>query len=470
MFLLPHVGFTGKRYKDKPILGAKTSEDSISWLLAPALFILATWIFFIAPDATERVVPSFGFGGVSKTLRESLPLYPTSFHEAYELGVWATELQNGGDEARILANATAVFQRNVSRDDILRVEQYILQMQNDGGVITRVNGIFSFVNFIWLFSIIGIMCVMIPFLGFVLSPVMEILTHFFHYRILPVFIIFEANHGLTFLAFLICFWFEVQGQRYPSETGFYVSITGCLLAIPAWSYAARHAWDAWAKSKEHQDLVLSMGSCVFLFLVWFPMAILYDSTFLGFLALACFYHAMGFSIQCFGVCWSIGFEDESSLTRVLYSSAIIIIACILLKCFGLTRHPYFSPFSTAFNTLGPLTYFLGLLISSNACYNAWNENKKNKYLFFNGIMIASLAFVLAFSFPLNIVPLRNTGLVFTALYAVEKIVECNIWSGGRFVVGLMLFFIVLWRVSLFLHSHPDFITVMFDSSWISASN
>jgi len=455
--------------KDKPIIGIRTSEDSNSWLLAPALFILATWIFCIAPDATERVVPSFGFGGVSKSLRGSLPLHPTSFHEAYELGVWATELQNGGDEARILANATAVFQRKVSRDDILRAEQYILQMQNDGGVITHVTGIFSFVNCIWLFSIIGIACVMIPFLGFVVSPVMELLIDFFNYRIVPVIVIIQANHGFSFLAFLICFWFEVQGQRYPSETGFYVSITGCLLAIPAWSYVVyRHTW---TKSEEYQKLLYSMGSCVFLSLVWFPMAILHDSTFLGFLAVACFYHSMGFGFECTGLRWRIGFfgEGENSVTRVIYSSAIIMIACILLKCFGLTRHRYFSPFSTAFNTLGPITYFLGLLILCNPLYN-FLFGTEGSYLRNNGIMIASLALILAVSYPLNIVPLRNTGLVFAVLYAFEKIAEQPIWSGGRFIVGLMLFFVALWWVSLFLHSHPDFIIVMFDSSWISASN
>jgi len=251
-----------RRLKDKPIIGAKTSDDSVSWLFAPALFILATWILFIAPDATARVVPSFGFGGVSNTIRGSLPLYPTSFHEAYELGVWAAELQNGGDEAKILANATAVFKRNVSRDDILGVEKHILQMQDDRGVITRVTGIFSFVNFIWLISIIGIMCAIIPFLGFVISPVMEVLTRVFTYAILPVFMAFEQNHGVVYLAFLTCFWFEVHGLRYPSETGFYVSLTGCLLAAPGWFYAARHASK---KSREYQDQVYTMGACGFFF-------------------------------------------------------------------------------------------------------------------------------------------------------------------------------------------------------------
>jgi len=460
--------FAKKRgFKDNPIIGATSSEDSIFWLLAPALFILATWIFFIAPEATERVVPSFGFGGVSNTLRGALPLHPTSFHEAYELGVWATELQNGGDEARILANATAFFQRKVSRDDILRAEQYILQMQDDRGVITHVTGIFSFVNFIWLCSIIGIACVIIPFLGFVISPVMIILTDFFSHKILPVLIIFEANNGFAFLAFFICFWFEVHGQRYPPENGFYVTITGCLLAMPAWYYvAARHVR---TKSDEYSSLVYSTGSCVFLFLVWFPIAILYDSKLLGFLAIACFYHAMGFAISCDGLRWRIGFTGEGSLARVVSSSAIIMIASILFKCFGLARHRYFSPFSTAFNTLGPITYFLGLLIQSSALVLLFT-GESNKYYQNNAIMIASIVFILAFGYALNIVPLRNTGLVFSVLYTMEKIVEWDVWSGGRFIVGLMLFFIALWRASLFLHSHPDFIMDMFDSSWMYASN
>eukprot|EP00493_Phyllostaurus_siculus_P000261 UN00263 len=115
-------------------------------------------------------------------------------------------------------------------------------MQNDRGVITRVTGIFSFVNFIWLCSIIGIVFAIIPFVGFMFSPFMEVLTNFFTERILPFYRIFEENRGSEFLAFLICFWLEVHGQRYPSESGFYVSLTGCLLAIPGWFYAARHAW------------------------------------------------------------------------------------------------------------------------------------------------------------------------------------------------------------------------------------
>jgi len=198
------------------------------------------------------------------------------------------------------------------------------------------------------------------------------------------------------------------------------------------------------------------------------MAILLDSSLLGFFAMACFYHAMGFGIQCLGLGWRIGFEDESSLIRIVCSSAIIIIASILLKFFGLTRHRYFSPFSIAFNTLGPITYFLGLLIESSFVKNFFNPHQSDRFLAANALMIASIFITLAVSYPLNIVPLRNTALVFTVLYSGEKIGLC--WSQDRFIVFLMLFFIALWRVSLFLHSYPHFITDMFDSSWISASN
>merc|ERR1719210_2980342 len=115
--------------------------------------------------------------------------------------------------------------------------------------------------------------------------------------------------------------------------------------------------------------------------------------------MACFYHSMGFSIACLGLRWRTGFEDESSLTRCVCSSAIIIIASILLKCFGLTRHRYFSPFSTAFNTLGPITYFLGLLIESSVIGNFWRlmhgEISVERLMAFNALMIASIVLVLA---------------------------------------------------------------------------
>jgi len=327
------------------------------------------------------------------------------------------------------------------------------------------------VNFIWLCSIIGIVCAIIPFVGFMFSPVMEVLTRFFTHKILPVFRIFEESNGSVFLAFLICFWLEVHGLRYPSETGFYVSLTGCLLAIPGWFYAGRHAW---AKSIEYQNLVHKLCLCGFLFLVWVPMAILLDSKLLGFLAMACFYYSMGFGVEHLPdrLGYRIGFEDESSLIRVVCSSAIIIIASILFKCFGLTRHRCFSPFSTAFNTLGPITYFLGLLIESSVIGNFWRimhgTVSMNWLMAMNALMIASIVLTLAVSYPLNIIPLRNTALVFAVLYVTDK--PCFFWTGDRCVVFVMSFFVALWQISLFLHSHPDFITDMFDSSWISASN
>jgi len=432
-----------------------------AWLHFPILFLLATWCFLLNPNAATEMVPSFGFGGVSSTIGDSLPLHPRSYHEAYELGVWSILLVNDENVTEILSRANEKYGRDISKEDILQAETYILQMQNDEGIVTRVYGFFSFINFIWIVSIFGIVIVMGPFLSFVLSPIVKHIIVFWNTTILPVFMVIEQNGGLVFLVFSICFWLEVHGYRFSKETGFYITLTGSLLAAPAWFYAATKEESDNSSAKAFQIL-----TCIFLFLIWSPMAILYNSTLIGFLSVASGYHAAGFSVICAGLCWCIGFDSKNSLERVVALSSIVIIYSISMKYMGWSRNSAFSAFATALNVFGSLTYFLGLLITSSRFYF---YNDRNMYIKSNGLFVGSAMIILGFAFTLNITSLRNTVLTFMCIYSGEKVAELDIWRKTSWIyVGLMIFFVSLWRISLFLHSNPGYVVSMFDASWISS--
>jgi len=432
-----------------------------AWLHFPILFLLASWCFLLNPNGTAEVVPSFGFGGVSSTMGDSLPLHPRSYHEAYELGVWSTLLVNDENVTEILSRANKKYGRDISKEDILQAETCILEMQNDEGIVTTFYGFFSFINFIWIVSIFGIVIVMGPFLSFVLSPVVKHIIVFWNATILPVLMVIEQNGGFVFLAFSFCFWLEVHGYRYPKDTGFYVTLTGSLLAAPSWFYAATKA-----ESKNSSAKAFQMLTCIFLLLIWSPMAILYNSTLVGFLSVASGYHAAGFSVICTGLCWCIGFDSKKSLQRVVALSFIVIIYSISMKYMGWSRNSAFSPFATALNVFGSLTYFLGLLITSSRFYF---YNDRNMYIKSNGLFVGSAMIILGFAFTLNITSLRNTVLTFMCIYLGEKVAELDIWRKTSWIyVGLMFFFVSLWRISLFLHSNPGHVVSMFDASWISS--
>ena len=95
--------------------------------------------------------------------------------------------------------------------------------------------------------------------------------------ILPILIALKPVY--EYLFYLICWLFVVQGTRLPVETGFFISLTGCLGALPAFFYST-YLHSSGGGNKELFGIIVN----TFMALSWIPIAIFYQSTLLGFLS------------------------------------------------------------------------------------------------------------------------------------------------------------------------------------------
>jgi hypothetical protein len=63
---------------------------------------------------------------------------------------------------------------------------------------------------------------------------LQVLVRLYSNVIVPV--LYAMLPVYEYLCYYICFWFIVEGTRLPPETGFFISLTGLLGAIPAFMY------------------------------------------------------------------------------------------------------------------------------------------------------------------------------------------------------------------------------------------
>jgi len=183
---------------------------------------------------------------------------------------------------------------------------------------------------------------------------------------------------------------------------------------------------------------------------------------LGFLSVLAFYALLGFSVVATGLCYYIGFRSKNEMQRVCITSIILILLFSILKIAGV-KPVYLTPFATGVMTMGCITYLLGCLILSSKFY-LWREPG---YVYYQLLMIGSLAIMVLVSSVFNIQPMYNVGCTFAAFYIAEKSVEWDWLRKGSGIWFLILGgSIALYATSLFLHNNPGWVVSMFDSTWI----
>jgi len=239
----------------------------------------------------------------------------------------------------------------------------------------------------------------------------------------------------------------IEGGRRHSDSGFFVTLTGAFLALPCFAFSkGKHELKSW------MQFIFSIG-------IFAPLAVFYNSTMMGFFTVLPLYGLLGFFVSASTLCYVIGFNDKDSLERSVVTSAILVVAFTLIKMIRI-KSMFISPFVSAVNIMGCVTYFLGLLISSTAYHSATTT----QYTKFQICMIGSLLIVTGVGSIWNIASLFNIGCTFAFFYVVDKIVEIpNLWKGGMVFVGIFASSIVLYFVSLFLHDHPGWVMSLFQA-------
>jgi hypothetical protein len=255
-------------------------------------------------------------------------------------------------------------------------------------------------------------------------------------------------------AFLLCTQLVAEGAKAPKEWGFFVALTGLLLSFPAAAYTT-FLHGAPLGKRLLSPSFIGPVSGVFAAACFFPWAIFYKSSLLAFLTILAIYAALGFSVLCFGLCWFIGFDSKHAMHRVAVTSAVLLAAFSGFRISG-WEPAFVAIFGPAVQILGTCLLLLAILIMSsriNAHRRAW--------FFWNGLMLVLLGALLFIGNVFVMVGLTNSALTFAVLWLVEKYGEIHSEFGWNPWIAILLVSVLLWRIALFLHTHPGFVMAIF---------
>jgi len=423
-------------------------------------------------------------GGLSPLARV-LPPVPASPHAAFVLGGLAQRVEAAMAAAAASDNGTAavpalpeavppllkraaglVGRAALSLDELRAVEARLHEVEHQRGVIARVGGAFTFINLVWLLSIVGIAVSVGPSLVHALTPLREQLLRLARWLFrrvieplcvrLHVYGVFEAAAWL-FTAALLLDAFAV----FHPEAAVFVAATSAALALgPCFGYSSA-LWAAKLKGGDREALcsLVSAWACATLT----PLALAHASPLLAYLATFAAYSALGFSVGCRGLCWVVGFHSKRAVERVCATSALLLASHLAVR--EARGRAALGPFDSPLSVVGALTLYLALLIVSSLYYERGRRaEKRTRYALLNLATMAALLLGAAGGWVCGVPGLANTATTFTVLWLVEKYAELHLearWNGWFL---LLLLSLSAYKGALWMHDHPAFVASMFGSS------
>jgi len=382
-------------------------------------------------------------------------------HAAFLLGQLAEQVEavSGKAVPSLLERAASLVNRPaITLDELRSVGARLQEIENHRGIMARVTGAFSLINLIWLLSILGIAVSIGPSIVHALRPLREYLLraarYLFTNLIEPVAVrchcwgLFEAAAWLVTSALLV----DASRVFHP-DSGVYVAATSASLALgPCFGYSFA-LWATKLKRGDKETLCSLVGAWACATLV--PLALVYDSTLLAYLATFAAYGALGFSVTCHGLCWCVGFRSERAVERVTATSTLLLLCHMALReCCG---NRVVGPFDSPLSVVGSLTLYLALLILSSLYY----DRRKQRYAQLNALTAAALMLGAGAGWVCGALGLANTATTFTCLWILEKYTEVHMeakWNGW---VLLLLLSLCAYKGALHLHANPAFVASIF---------
>lgn len=150
--------------KKKPQDSTWAKIKALRFFLMPTICVGTIWLAVLDPKILEMFPRIIQLSDDVKNLEDVLPLSPTCFSEAFQLGQIYTELglpdaEPAAGQAELLAKAQAVLPHRetpVLLSHMAALPKLLKERDAQISVVDRVLGFFSFVNVIWGVSIIGI--------------------------------------------------------------------------------------------------------------------------------------------------------------------------------------------------------------------------------------------------------------------------------------------------------------------------
>ena len=357
---------------------------------------------------------------------------------------------------KILKEAKKLAGTGQMNSEILHKLPEFLEEMDKNTVLSRIRGFFTFVNLIWIIAILGIVISIGPSLLFILKPIQELIMKFFVEVIIP-FILFLYNIGiLEFLGYFISIILIADGMKVNKEWGFFISLTGVgfLIALYFYSITKYHSFGEF-EIKSNEYIILG----ILITLTLFSLSIIFNSKIFSFLATIIFYYFIGFYTGCFGLCYVIGFLNDTDMYRVVATSFCLMVFYIGIKALNV-NNKIIELYRCPIQIFGAFTYFLGLLIIASA----YSYKRGLSYVQRQIIFIGSLLLVLFFGNFFNLPSLTNTTYVFGVLYLMEKNVELFSKITGSLWLVILITSLSLWICSLYLHRHSEIIVSIISGS------
>jgi hypothetical protein len=479
---MPH-GCNIRYCGELPTFKAKSSTWLwVKWLKFAISLCIGIWLVFLYPSPILSTLPPLlsPITHINSTryLTNTLPLCPQNMTEAFILGQLHQQIahslsssslpvEEGGagvsetvkallQQAEVLtgrdAGSVTIQMMNNLPDEIQRLEGH-------DSMITRVRGLFSFINLLWLFSIIGIAVSIGPSVYHVLYPlrdlIMRISDWVFHQIILPVVTRCHSYGIFEALCYTLVYLLIIQGYRMGKEDmAMYVSFTGSVLSLPCVAYSTLLWGKRLVKRYEGVNTLRQLGS-IWLLLCCFPCAVHFSSTLYAYSAVIASYSLLGSVVFVGRLCIVLGFESKNSAILHSVASFLLLLLFVVFRVWGVADS-FLRPFSSPISVIGGHMLFLSLMILSDDS----NGNEKEA-LRSNILMFVILLLFLLLGFLNGLSSLTNVAIVYSILWSMQKYISFHCRSRFNVWPLVLILSLVVWRLSLFFHLNPHYITNLF---------
>jgi len=402
-------------------------------------------------------------------------------HDAFSLGSILEKVKSRPqDEAALLCEAAVLVSRKcddpLTANDLLRMEDHLKSLSQHQGVIARVTGFFTLVNLMWLFAIAGITISLGPSVYHILKPLREYLRRLWRWLfddvIVPMTIRFHNWGVIEVVLWLLLCGLQVDSESaFVKETGKFIAITSLALSIPCFLYST-FIWTASLPDPENEK-TLPRLLALWIFTTTAPLAVLFDSGLLAYASVISFYAVLGFSVCFFGLGVAIGFDGKSSMSRVSFTSAVLLVFHTIVRevaKFGILGQEdidHIRIFESPIAVMGCLTLYLALLIMSSKFYHykgKWSDSKEKRqqrHFKQNMLMIVSLFLGILTGALTGSKGMLNTAITFFVLYVGERYAEFHLenkWNGWILVFCGS---VCMYEIALWLHNNPEFLVSVF---------
>ena len=434
------------------------------WLTPSVAFIASVWTFVFNPKPMLAVFPAW-FSRY-QGLNDVIPLHPKNLVEAFQLGALFQKVQvAGANVSEILGEVTRVVGRTtpVLLEQVMGLEQEIALLVEDRGIISRMIGIFSFINIVWFVGILLIVVAAGPILCYIGKPIRKILILFckkmilFCEKIIVPFLV-AIQPMYPYLATALGLMFITEGSRYPTDaysmSATMISITGLVIAAFNYGLCTRLYAPLYLFYSNNEEVLLQLFAALATAAL-VPVAVSTQSTLIGTAAVLAGTTVLGFSFVCYGCCYCFGFRNDLIL-RTAYSCLSLNVLFTLAKAFNL-QPLWIRPFAGPVAAVGGSVYFLALLCFSARYYGWLDSRLDNSYLLRQVPMLVSLAAFYAVGTTYGIPAMVNVAHVYLVLYGCEKYAD----AAADLESGMMPWFYIMgaglgmYGTAMYMNRNPQ---------------